>query len=87
LRYAIARGLTRFDFTIGDEPYKRDWCETEQPLFDYAAATTLRGLPAATLAFGWGRAKRAIKKSALWNAVQRLRAAAGSLRKQRPDTD
>ncbi len=87
LRYAIARGLARFDFTIGDEPYKRDWCDTEQQLFDYSAATSLRGLPAAAVASGWSRAKRAIKKSApVWNAVQRLRAAAGSLRKQtRPE--
>ena len=85
LRYAIERGLTRFDFTIGDEPYKRDWCDTEQQLFDYSAATTLRGLPAAAMTFGWGRAKRAIKQTApVWNAVQRLRAAAGSLRKKPP---
>jgi CelD/BcsL family acetyltransferase involved in cellulose biosynthesis len=81
LRYAIEHELTRFDFTIGDEPYKRDWCDTEQQLFDYATATTLRGLPAAATAFGWGRAKRAIKQTApVWNAVQRLRAMAGSLR-------
>src|SRR5213078_900685 len=32
LRYAIARGMKRFDFTIGDESYKRDWCESEQRL-------------------------------------------------------
>ena len=77
------RGLTRFDFTIGDEPYKRDWCDTEQQLFDYSAATTVRGLPAAAMTFGWGRAKRAIKQTApVWNAVQRLRATAGSLRKK-----
>lgn len=87
LRYAIDRGLTRFDFTIGDEPYKRDWCDTEQPLFDHAAVRTLRGLPVAVVAFGWSRAKRAIKKSAMWNAVQRLRAAAGSLRKQSKPED
>ena len=80
LSYAIARGLSRFDFTLGDEPYKRDWCDAEQPLYDYAAATTMRGLPAAAMAFGWARAKRAIKKSAMWDTVQRLRAAAGSLR-------
>jgi CelD/BcsL family acetyltransferase involved in cellulose biosynthesis len=83
LRYAIGRGCKRFDFTIGDEPYKRDWCDTEQQLFDYSAATSLRGLPAAAMTIGWGRAKRAIKQTApLWNAVQRLRAAAGSLRKK-----
>ena len=47
LRYATERGMKRFDFTIGDEPYKRDWCETEQQLFDYSAAAN-----AARLAFG-----------------------------------
>jgi CelD/BcsL family acetyltransferase involved in cellulose biosynthesis len=83
LRYAIERGLKRFDFTIGDEPYKRDWCDTEQQLFDYSTATSLRGLPAAAMTVGWGRTKRAIKQTApVWNAVQRLRAAAGSLRKK-----
>ena len=88
LRYAIERGLNRFDFTIGDEPYKRDWCDAEQQLFDYSAATTLRGLPAAAMAQGWARVKRAIKKSApLWNAVVRLRAASGSLRKQAKPED
>ena len=88
LRYAIERGLSRFDFTIGDEPYKRDWCDIEQQLFDYSAATSLRGLPAAAMASGWSRAKRAIKKSApMWNAVVRLRSAAGSLRKQAKPED
>jgi hypothetical protein len=61
---------------------QRDWCDTEQQLFDYSAATTLRGLPRRD-DLGWGRAKRAIKQTApVWNAVQRLRAAAGSLRKK-----
>jgi len=83
LRYAIGRGLKRFDFTVGDEPYKRDWCDTEQQLFDYAAATSPLGLVSAVTARGWGRAKRAIKKSALlWNAVVHLRAAAGGVRKR-----
>jgi CelD/BcsL family acetyltransferase involved in cellulose biosynthesis len=81
LRYAIERGLKRFDFTIGDEPYKRDWCDCEQQLFDYAAITSVRGIPAAAVALGWGRAKRVIKRSPkLWNAVVRLRAAAGAAR-------
>ncbi|MGZ6254167.1 MAG: GNAT family N-acetyltransferase [Candidatus Binataceae bacterium] len=82
LRYAIGRGLKRFDFTIGDEPYKRDWCDTEQQLFDHSASATLRGWPATALSLGWRRAKRVIKQTApVWNAVVRLRAAAGSMRK------
>jgi CelD/BcsL family acetyltransferase involved in cellulose biosynthesis len=86
LQHAIKRGCKRFDFTIGDEPYKRDWCETEQQLFDHSAAVTLRGQPAAALALGWRRAKRAIKQSApLWNAVVRVRTTVAALRKRKPE--
>jgi CelD/BcsL family acetyltransferase involved in cellulose biosynthesis len=82
LQYAIRRGAKRFDFTIGDEPYKRDWCESAQELFDHTAAATVRGLPAVALALGWRRAKRAIKHSApLWNTVVRLRTMLAALRK------
>jgi len=82
LRYAIERGLKRFDFTIGDESYKREWCETEQRLHDYSAAVTLRGRPAVTLSLGWRRLKRAIKQSErLWSVAVRVRGALASLRK------
>jgi len=83
LRFAIARGLKRFDFTIGDEPYKREWCDTEQHLHDYAAAVTMRGWPSAAAALSWRPIKRAIKKTGpLWNAVQRLRSSVAALRKK-----
>jgi CelD/BcsL family acetyltransferase involved in cellulose biosynthesis len=82
LRYAISRGLKRFDFTIGDETYKRDWCDTEQQLFDHSSAATLRGWPTTAAAQSWRRIKRAIKKTEpLWQAVVRLRATVGALRK------
>ena len=88
LRHAIARGLTRFDFTIGDEPYKREWCESEQRLYDYSAAVTWRGWPSALASASWRRVKRAIKKTApLWNAVVRVRSAIASLRAKRVDHD
>src|SRR5581483_7850814 len=32
MRHAIEHGCTEFDFTIGDEPYKRDWSDTELAL-------------------------------------------------------
>jgi CelD/BcsL family acetyltransferase involved in cellulose biosynthesis len=83
LQYAIRRGCKRFDFTIGDEPYKRDWCETEQQLFDHSSAVTMRGVPAAAAALVWGHAKRAIKHSALlWILAQRMRARMAALRKR-----
>lgn len=81
LRYAIGRGCTRFDFTIGDEPYKRDWCETEQQLHDYAAAVTLRGWPSFAIASAWRRAKRMIKQSTLlWGVAVRVRTILATLR-------
>ena len=38
-----ARLSRDFDFTIGDEPYKRDWSDIEVRLYDHLAAATLRG--------------------------------------------
>ena len=88
VRSAVERRYERFDFTIGDEPYKRDWCETEQQLFDHSAAVTLRGIPPAAAALAWGRAKRAIKHSALlWGIAQRLRAAKAGLSKPSAGAD
>jgi CelD/BcsL family acetyltransferase involved in cellulose biosynthesis len=75
LRYAIEDGFTRFDFTVGDEPYKRDWADIEVRLFDYLAGHTLRGAGAAALTRAFRRAKRCIKQSpTLWSAFSRARA-------------
>jgi CelD/BcsL family acetyltransferase involved in cellulose biosynthesis len=83
LKFAIARGLQRFDFTIGDEPYKRDWCESEQRLHDYSAAVTVRGWPSAAVSGSLRRIKRAIKHSApLWNAVVKVRTTIAAMRKK-----
>jgi len=47
-RHAIERRAAKFDFTIGDEPYKRDWCDIELKVVGYLeAATTMGGLVAA----------------------------------------
>jgi CelD/BcsL family acetyltransferase involved in cellulose biosynthesis len=83
LQFAIRRGLRRFDFTIGDEPYKRDWCESEQRLHDYSAAVTMRGWPSAVVSGSWRRIKRTIKHSApLWNAVVKVRSTFAAMRKK-----
>ena len=47
MRYAIEHGCKLFDFTIGDEPYKREWCDIEIKLCDYVAPASLRGWLAA----------------------------------------
>ncbi len=86
LHYAIDHRLARFDFTIGDEPYKRDWCDAEQKLYDHSAAATLRGWPVALISTARGRLKRSIKQSApVWDAVLRMRAALSPLLRKRAE--
>jgi CelD/BcsL family acetyltransferase involved in cellulose biosynthesis len=71
LRHAIDKGMRMFDFTVGDEPYKRDWSDKEMKLYDHLAAVTLRGrlVVAAVLAFR--KTKRVIKRTPLlWRALR-----------------
>jgi CelD/BcsL family acetyltransferase involved in cellulose biosynthesis len=79
LKYAIERGLQRFDFTIGDERYKLEWCDSSLKLYDHAAAATWRGWPAARAAAARRRLKRLIKQTPwVWNAVSAARTALGA---------
>ena len=43
LELASRSGLKRYDFLIGDESYKSDWCDTEMPLVNYARPFSLQG--------------------------------------------
>jgi CelD/BcsL family acetyltransferase involved in cellulose biosynthesis len=80
LHYAIDRGLHIFDFTIGDERYKRDWCDTELKLYDYIAPATWRGALVAMPMLAALLLKRWIKQTpVLWNAFSAARAFIGSL--------
>jgi CelD/BcsL family acetyltransferase involved in cellulose biosynthesis len=80
MRYAIERGCSEFDFTIGDESYKREWADTELILYDYRAAATARGFIALLAAISGRRLKRMIKQTpVLWNAFSKGRARAGAL--------
>ena len=81
MRYAIDRHCTVFDFTIGDEPYKRDWCDTEIMLFDHVSAATARGWPRVAWSHGRSSIKRVIKQTpALWALYIRVRGALAALR-------
>ena len=44
IKQAIAKQLTRFDFTIGDEQYKKNWCNLDMELYNYTKAHTMKGL-------------------------------------------
>jgi CelD/BcsL family acetyltransferase involved in cellulose biosynthesis/predicted ATP-grasp superfamily ATP-dependent carboligase len=79
MAHAITLRLQRFDFTIGDEPYKLDWSDTVLKLYDYTATRTWRGLPARWFSSGQRRGKRLIKQTpALWTLASYARSALGS---------
>jgi D-aspartate ligase len=84
LAHAIKLGLRRFDFTIGDEPYKDEWSDLSVKLYDYSAAATWRGQPVNIVSTTRRRLKRFVKQTPLiWKLVSRVRAAAGALRHPR----
>jgi CelD/BcsL family acetyltransferase involved in cellulose biosynthesis len=81
MRYATEHGCKLFDFTIGDEPYKREWCDIEIGLCDYVAPASFRGWLAAVPAAAVRGIKRRIKRSpAAWAVARKLRMLTGSMR-------
>lgn len=75
----IEKGYTAFDFTIGDEPYKLEWCEGKSPLYDHMDASTMKGRAALAYWSAFQSTKRYIKQTpALWNAFSKLRGAFGA---------
>ncbi len=80
MAHAISMGLKRFDFTIGDEPYKLEWSDTTLKLYDFAATATWRGLPGRTASMVRRRVKRFIKQTPwAWRLASRARSAIGPL--------
>ena len=43
IEWSIQNKLKVFDFTIGDELYKKDWCDTEPKLFETLEAVKTKG--------------------------------------------
>ena len=83
LHQAIDRGFKVFDFTIGDERYKRDWCDSEIKLHDHIAAATGRGALIAMPRLAGQRLKRWIKQTPLlWTVFSGARALIGSLKRR-----
>lgn len=75
LAYAIDRGCHTFDFTIGDEPYKREWSDRSVMLHDHRSAVTARGLLATAPAAVAARIKRTVKQNpTLWRLATSVRA-------------
>ena len=83
MHHAIDRGCSIFDFTIGDERYQRDWCDTELTLYDFIAPVTWRGALVAMPKLAGQRLKRWIKQTpALWAVATKLREIGGAVRRK-----
>jgi CelD/BcsL family acetyltransferase involved in cellulose biosynthesis len=81
MRYAIEHHCDMFDFTVGDEPYKRDWCDSELTLYNHISIASWRGAIMALPLIASRKLKRTVKRTPwLWNAVTKARALVGSLR-------
>jgi CelD/BcsL family acetyltransferase involved in cellulose biosynthesis len=82
LGHAIKTGLRRFDFTIGDEPYKLEWSDQRLKLYDYSSAATWRGRPASGVSAVRRRLKGSIKQTPLlWALACRIRSVVGPIRR------
>ena len=82
IRRLCGEGVALFDFGIGDQAYKRSWCNIETVQHDLLWPTTLAGTAFAGLHRAKAGAKRVIKQNPrLYGFLQRLR----SDRAENPD--
>lgn len=74
IREACERGFEVYDFSVGDEPYKRLWCDIESRQFDVYAPLTARGQVLAALLRAENRAKSFVKNNTVaWKVATALR--------------
>lgn len=80
--WCMTNNVEIYDFTIGDEPYKDQWCDQELALYDYYQGITLKGICYAEAIKFLHQAKRTIKQTpALWQMAQTVRAKLSKLPK------
>lgn len=74
IKEACDRGLAVYDFGVGDEPYKRLWCDIETEHRDVLLPLTLTGRVAAQAMRSFAVIKARIKNSpTVWRLAKRLR--------------
>ncbi len=74
MRWAVGKGIDTFDFTIGDERYKHEWCETKIDLHDHLSSESLKGKVFLVKSQVMLAAKRKIKQTPiLWETFTRMR--------------
>lgn len=79
IKKASEEGLSIYDFSVGDEPYKRLWCDLVEEQADVVVPLSFKGHFAAVAARTSAHAKSLVKKNAaLWNVVKALRRRVGA---------
>lgn len=74
IQAACAEGLRVYDFSVGDEYYKRLWCDIETLQRDVFVPLTAKGRLLALALNAKSQVMRAVKKNPrLWTLVKRLR--------------
>lgn len=72
---ACADGFSVYDFSVGDEPYKRHWCTIETTHFDVWTPLSMKGRMIAAGKKPVSMLKRMVKRNDLiWRALKTLRA-------------
>ncbi len=86
IRQACERGFATYDFSVGDERYKRAWCDIETWQFDFHLPLSARGHAASLAKRATGSLKRSIKENErVWSALKRLRKSGAA--KAAPDSN
>jgi CelD/BcsL family acetyltransferase involved in cellulose biosynthesis len=71
---ACAEGFSVYDFSVGDEPYKRQWCDLETQHRDVLVPLTPKGRLLAFMLHRNARLKAFVKSSpVIWNITKALR--------------
>ncbi|TGQ08801.1 MULTISPECIES: GNAT family N-acetyltransferase [unclassified Mesorhizobium] len=74
IQEACELGFGVYDFSVGDEPYKRLWCDIEVQHFEVLAPLTLKGHALAAAMRQGARAKAFIKNNpTVWKLTKMLR--------------
>jgi len=83
---ACEKGFEIYDFSVGDEPYKRLWSDLEVRHFDVVSPLTPKGRALALWLRQGARLKGAVKNNpALWKLARRLRRKAAGKALPSPD--
>lgn len=74
IQEACETGFGAYDFSVGDEPYKRLWCDIETQHFEVLVPLTLKGRALALVLQQGARLKTFIKNSpTIWRLTKMLR--------------